>query len=165
MKLGTLQEELYMKTFHNSKGVVFARLDDDGTLRKNEKQKDRLRVTGGRSHALDAALLDEVLQAGGKILELTEKGISGEIRVFRILLEDIRKHGKRLTLAGVSRLTVPLAACHLVQGPEEEWRLTARAEILRAETRRDEVQEIRAEQGMLFSDEKSPWKNRVRYET
>jgi len=67
-----------MKTFHNSKGIVFARLDDDGTLRKNEKQRDRLRVTGGRSHALDETLLDEAIQAGGKTLEITERGISGE---------------------------------------------------------------------------------------
>ncbi len=155
-----------MKTFHNSKGTVFARLNDDGILHKNEKQKDRLRVTGGRSHALDADLLDEVIQAGGKTLEITEKGISGEVRVFRIPLEDVRRYGKRLTLAGISRWTVPLPCCELVQGPEEEWRLTARAEILRAETRRDEVQEIRAVQKMLFSDEeKTYWKNRMGYET
>jgi len=154
-----------MKTFHNSKGVVFARLDDDRTLRKNEKQKDRLRVTGGRSHAMDETLLDEVLQAGGKILEITEKGISGETRVFRTTLEDVRKHGKRLTLAGVSRWTVPLPCCELIRGPEEEWRLTARAELLRAEIRREEVAEIRHEQQMLFSDaEKSFWKNRMRFE-
>jgi len=154
-----------MKTFHNSKGIVFARLDDDGTLRKNEKQKDRLRVTGGRSHALDEDLLDEAIQAGGKTLEITEKGFAGEVRVFRIPLEDIRKHGKRLTLAGISRWTVPLPCCELVKGPEEEWRLTARNEMLQAETRRDEVGEIRAVQGMLFSDEeKTYWKNRLRFE-
>ena len=155
-----------MKTFHNSKGTVFARLDDDGTLHKNEKQKDRLRVTGGRSHALDADLLDEVIQAGGKTLEITEKGISGEVRVFRIPLEDVRRYGKRLTLAGVSRWTVPLPCCELVRGPEEEWRLTARNEMLQAETRRDEVQEIRAEQGLLFSDqEKDYWRTRLQHET
>lgn len=155
-----------MKTFHNQKGTVFARLDDDGVLRKSERQRDRLRVTGGRSHALDADLLDEAIQAGGKTLEITERGISGETRIFRIRLEDVRRYGKRLTLAGVSRWTVPLAACELVRGPEEEWRLTARNEILQAETRRDEVKEIRAVQGMLFSDaEKSFWKNRMGYET
>lgn len=154
-----------MKTFHNSKGTVFARLDDDGILHKNEKQKDRLRVTGGRSHALDETLLDEVIQAGGETLEITERGISGEVRVFRIPLEDIRRYGKRLTLAGVSRWTVPLPCCELVQGEEEEWRLTARNEMLQAETRRDEVQEIRAVQGMLFSDEeKDFWRNRLRFE-
>ena len=154
-----------MKTFFNAKGIIFARLDDDGILHKSERQKDRLRVTGGRSHAIDEGLLDEVLQAGGKTLEITEKGISGEVRVFRIPLEDVRRYGKRLTLAGISRWTVPLPCCELVQGPEEEWRLTARNEMLQAEIRRDEVQEIRAVQGMLFSDEeKTYWKNRLRFE-
>jgi len=155
-----------MKSFHNERGIVFARLDDDGVLHKSERQKDRLRVTGGRSHALDADLLDEVIQAGGKTLEITEKGISGETRIFRIPLEDIRKHGKRLTLAGISRWTVPLPCCELVQGPEEEWRLTARAELLKVERRREEVAVIRAEQGLLFSDqEKDYWKTRLRHET
>ena len=155
-----------MKTFFNAKGIVFARLDDDGVLHKSERQKDRLRVTGGRSHAIDEGLLDEVLQAGGKTLEITEKGISGEVRVFRIPLEDVRRYGKRLTLAGISRWTVPLPCCELVRGEEEEWRLTARNEMLQAETRRDEVQEIRAVQKMLFSDEeKSYWRTRMVHET
>jgi hypothetical protein len=154
-----------MRCFYNAKGIVFARLDDDGVLHKSERQKDRLRVTGGRSHAVDEGLLDEVLQAGGKTLEITEKGISGETRIFRIPLEDIRRYGKRLTLAGISRLTVPLAACHLVQGPEEEWRAVERAELLKAESRREEVQEIRAVQGMLFSDEeKTYWRTRLQHE-
>lgn len=155
-----------MKSFHNERGIVFARLDDDGVLHKSERQKDRLRVTGGRSHALDADLLDEAIQAGGKTLEITERGISGEIRVFRIPLEEIRRYGKRLTLAGVSRWTVPLPCCELVQGPEEEWRLTARAELLKAESRREEVAALRAEQGFLFSDEeKDYWRTRLQYET
>ena len=155
-----------MKSFHNERGIVFARLDDDGVLHKSERQKDRLRVTGGRSHAVDEGLLDEVLQAGGKTLEITEKGISGETRIFRIPLEDIRRYGKRLTLAGVSRWTVPLPCCELVQGPEEECRAVERAELLKAESRREEVQEIRNVQGMLFSDEeKTYWKNRMGYET
>ncbi len=153
------------RTFFNDKGKAFASLEGN-VLHKSEHQKDRLRVTGGRSHALDETLLDEVLQAGGKILEITEKGISGETRVFRIPLEDIRKHGKRLTLAGISRWTVPLPCCELVQGPEEEWRLTARAELLQAETRREEVAAIRAEQGLLFSDqEKDYWRTRLQHET
>jgi len=154
-----------MRCFYNAKGIVFARLDDDGTLHKNEKQKDRLRVTGGRSHALDADLLDEAIQSGGKTLEITEKGISGEVRVFRIPLEDVRRYGKRLTLAGISRWTVPLPCCELVRGPEEAWRLTARNEMLQAETRRDEVKVIRAEQGFLFSDEeKDYWQTRLVHE-
>ncbi len=155
-----------MKSFHNERGIVFARLDDDGVLHKSERQKDRLRVTGGRSHALDADLLDEAIQAGGKTLEITERGISGEIRVFRIPLEEIRRYGKRLTLAGVSRWTVPLPCCELVQGPEEEWRAVERAELLKASIREKEVQDIRAVQGMLFSDaEKDYWRTRLVHET
>lgn len=154
------------RTFFNDKGKAFARLDDDGTLHKSEHKKDRLRVTGGRSHALDETLLDEVLQAGGKTLEITEKGFSGEVRVFRIQLEDVRKHGKRLTLAGISRWTVPLAVCELVSGLEEPWRLADREELLQAEARREEVAAIRAEQGFLFSaEEKSFWRTRLKYET
>ena len=154
-----------MKSFHNERGIVFARLDDDGVLRKSERQRDRLRVTGGRSHALDADLLDEVIQVGGKTLEITEKGISGEIRIFRIPLEDVRRYGKRLTLAGISRWTVPLPCCELVRGPEEEWRLTARAELTKAESRREEVAAIRGEQGFLFSDEeKDYWQTRLVHE-
>ena len=155
-----------MKNFRNSKGTVFARLDDDGVLHKSERQKDRLRVTGGRSHALDADLLDEAIQAGGRILEIAEKGFSGEVRLFRIPLEDVRRYGKRLTLAGISRWTVPLQCCELVKGPEEEWRLTARAELLKVERRREEVAVIRAEQGLLFSaPEKNYWRTRLQHET
>lgn len=154
-----------MRCFYNARGKAYGSLDEDGVLHKSEKQKDRLRVTGGRSHALDETLLEEAVRAGGKILEVKERGISGEIRVFRVSLEDVRRYGKRLTLAGISRWTVPLSCCELVQGPEEEWRLTARAELLKAESRREEVAVIRAEQGMLFSDEeKSYWKNRLRFE-
>lgn len=155
-----------MRCFRNEGGVIYASLGDDGVLRKREKQKDRLRVTGGRSHALDADLLDEVIQSGGKTLEITEKGISGEVRIFRISFDDVVKHGRRLTLAGISRWTVPLAACQLIQGEEEPWRAAARAELLKAEARREEVAVIRAVQGMLFSDEeKDYWRTRLRHET
>ncbi|MPM16324.1 hypothetical protein SDC9_62702 [bioreactor metagenome] len=155
-----------MRYFRNEGGVTYASLGDDGVLRKHEKQKDRLRVTGGRSHALDADLLDEALQAGGEVLEITERGISGETRVFTIPLPDIRRYGKRLTLAGISRWTVPLPACQLVAGPEEEWRAAERAELLKAENRRKEVAVIRAVQGMFFSDtEKDYWKTRLQHET
>jgi hypothetical protein len=155
-----------MRCFYNARGKAYGSLDEDGVLHKSEKQKDRLRVTGGRSHALDADLLDEALQAGGKTLEITEKGVSGETRIFRIPLGDIRRYGKRLTLAGVSRWTIPLPACELVRGPEEEWRAVERAELLKASIREKEVQDIRAVQGMLFSDaEKDYWRTRLVHET
>ena len=154
-----------MRCFRNERGAIYASLDDDGTLRKNEKQKDRLRVTGGRSHAIDEGLLDEVLQAGGRLLEIKERGLSGEVRVFQIPLRDIYRFGRRVTLAGISRWTVPLSYCELVRGSEEEWRLTARAELLKAESRREEVAAIRGEQGFLFSDEeRNYWQNRLVHE-
>lgn len=154
-----------MRCFHNENGRVYASLEGN-VLRKSEREKDRLRVSGGTSYAIDVGLLEKAISEGAETLEITEKGISGEVRVFRIPLEDVRRYGKRLTLAGVSRWTVPLPCCELVRGPEEEWRLTARAELLKAESRREEVQGIRLEQQMLFSDaEKSFWKNRMGYET
>jgi hypothetical protein len=155
-----------MRCFHNSKGKVFARLGDDGVLRKSERQRDRLRVTGGRSHAIDADLLEEAINEGAEVLEIVERTLSAGKRVFRIPLRDIYRYGRRVTLAGISRWTVPLQCCELTRGPEEEWRLTARNEMLQAEVRREEVQGIRLEQQMLFSDqEKDFWRTRLQHET
>ncbi|NCC62336.1 MAG: hypothetical protein EOM12_15660 [Verrucomicrobiae bacterium] len=154
-----------MQTYHNVKGNVYACLEENGVFQKNEHEKDRLRITGGKCHAIDEDVLNEAIQAGGNILQITEKTASGERRVFQIPLTDIPKHGKRVTLAGISRWTVPLAACQLLSGPEEEWRLIDRAELLRAEIRNNQVQEIRHEQGLLFSDEEKVfWRTRMRFE-
>lgn len=153
------------KVFHNTSGKVFAVLEGT-TLKKSEHQKDRLKVTGGRSHAVDADLLEEAIEAGAEFLEVSEKAIPAGKRIFRIPLRDIYRHGRRLNLAGVIRWTVPLAACELISGSEEEWRLADRQTLLEAEKRRSEVEEIRAEQLTLFSDEeKSYWKTRFRWET
>lgn len=154
-----------MRCFHNEKGVIYASLGDDGVLHKSEHQKDRLKISGGTSYAIDADLLEEAIAEGAEFLEISEKAIPAGKRVFRIPLKGIYRYGRKVTLAGISRWTVPLAACHLVQGPEELWRLEARAEILKAESRREEVAVIRAVQGMLFSDaEKSFWESRIRHE-
>jgi len=153
------------RTFFNDRGKAFATLEGN-VLRKSEHEKDRLRVTGGKSYAIDERVLEEAATEGAEVLEIVEKTISGGKRIFRIPLRDIYRLGRRLTIAGISRVTVPLAACELISGLEELWRLEDRAEILRAETRRDEVKEIRAEQGFLFSDqEKDYWKTRLQHET
>ncbi len=152
------------RTFFNDKGKAFASLEGN-ILHKSEHQNDRLRVTGGTSYAIDADLLEEAINEGAEVLEISEKAIPSGKRVFRIPLRDIYRYGRKVTLAGVSRWTVPLPACELVSGLEEAWRLEARAELLKAESRREEVAALRAEQGMLFSDEeKSYWKNRLRFE-
>jgi len=155
-----------MKTFHNQKGTVFARLDDNGVLHKSEHQKDRLKISGGTSYAIDEGLLDEAINEGAEVLEISEKAIPSGKRIFRIPLRDIYRYGRKVTLAGISRWTVPLAACQLLFGPEEEWRVVDRAELLKASLREKQVQEIRHEQGTLFSDEeKSFWRTRLQHET
>ena len=153
------------RTFFNDKGRAYAFLEGN-ILHKSEHQKDRLKISGGTSYAIDADLLEEAINEGAEVLEISEKAIPSGKRVFRIPLRDIYRYGRKVTLAGVSRWTVPLPACELVSGLEEAWRLEARAEILRAEIRREEVKEIRHEQCLLFSDtEKTYWKNRMGYET
>lgn len=155
-----------MKTFHNQKGTVFARLDDNGVLHKSEHQKDRLKISGGTSYAVDADLLEQAINEGAEVLEISEKAIPAGKRIFRILLKDIYRYGRKVTLAGVSRWTVPLPACELVSGLEEAWRLEARAEILRASLREKDVSKIRFEQGTLFStEEKDYWRTRLQHET
>lgn len=153
------------RLFFNAQGKPFASLEGN-VLHKSEHQKDRLKISGGTSYAIDADLLEEAINEGAEVLEILEKAIPAGKRVFQIPLKDIYRYGRKVTLAGVSRWTVPLPACELVSGLEEAWRLEARAELLRAEIRREEVKEIRHEQCLLFSDtEKTYWKNRMGYET
>lgn len=153
------------RTFFSDRGKAYASLVGS-TLRKVEREKDRLRVSGGKSYAIDERVLEEAASEGAEVLEIVEKTISGGKRIFRIPLRDIYRLGRRLTIAGISRLAVHLAACELVSGLEEPWRLADREELLQAEARREEVAAIRAEQGLLFSDEeKSFWRTRLQHET
>ena len=153
------------RTFFNNKGKPFASLEGN-VLHKSEHQKDRLKISGGTSYAIDADLLEEAINEGAEVLEISEKAIPSGKRIFRIPLRDIYRYGRKVTLAGISRWTVPLPACELVSGLEEPWRLADRDELLKASLREKQVQEIRAVQGMLFSDEeKTYWKNRMGYET
>ena len=151
-----------IKFFTKSDGGVYAKLLEGGILRKHEKQRDRLRASGNKDHAIDVALIKDAQAEGASALEILETGLEGEKRLFRISIDDLLTYGRKIFLCGRERLRISLARFELVFGPDEPWRLEDRAEILRAETRRDEV----AEQGLLFSDqEKSYWKNRMGYET
>lgn len=155
-----------LKFFTKHDGGVYAKLLEGGIVRKHEKQKDRLRVSGNKDHAIDLSLVKDAQAEEASSLEILETGLQGEKRLFRISLDDLLTYGRKITLCGRERLRISLARFELVFGPEEAWRVEDRAEILRAETRRDEVKEIRAKQGLLFSDqEKSYWKNRMGYET
>jgi len=154
-----------LKFFTKNDGGVYAKLLEGGILRKYEKQWDRLRVSGNKDHAIELYLVRDAQVEGASTLEILETGLQGEKRLFRISLDDLLTYRRKITLCGDERLRISLARFELVFGPDEQWRFEDLAEIRRAETRRDEVKEIRAEQGLLFSDEeKSFWKNRMRFE-
>lgn len=154
-----------IKLFTKADGGVYAKLLEGGIVRKHEKQKDRLRVSGNKDHAIDLSLVKDAQAEEASSLEILETGLQGEKRLFRISLDDLLTYGRKITLCGRERLRISLARFELVFGPEEAWRLEARAEILRASLREKQVQEIRHEQGTLFSDEeKSFWRTRLQHE-
>ena len=155
-----------LKFFTKHDGGVYAKLLEGGIVRKHEKQKDRLRVSGNKDHAIDLSLVKDAQAEEASSLEILETGLQGEKRLFRISLDDLLTYGRKITLCGRERLRISLARFELVFGPEEAWRLEDRAELLRASLRESQVREIRSEQQTLFSDtEKTYWKNRMGYET
>lgn len=116
-----------MKNLHAANGRIFAQIGDDGVLRKSEKQCDRLRITGNREHAIDEALLQECLRLRVERLEIKERGDDGVIRLWRIDLADLLLYGKKRTLQGIERRTIPLVRCDLVYGSPEPWYAAERA--------------------------------------
>ena len=115
-----------MKNLHAANGRIYAQIGDDGTLRKSEKQRDRLRVTGCREHAIDEALLQECLRLRVERLEIKERGDDGVVRMWRIDLADLLLYGKKRTLRGIERRTIPLVRCDLIRGAPEPWYLAER---------------------------------------
>lgn len=109
--------------FYNCHGQAYARLTADGTLIKNEKEKDRLRILDKRGYALDVSLLNEAIEAGAIALEIKETTLAGSQRVYRIALTDLQRHAKHVTLAGIHRFTFSLAWCELVSGLPEQWQI------------------------------------------
>lgn len=120
------------KVFRNDRGAVFAKLDGD-VLIKNEKQEDRLKITGRTAHGIDVATLKEAYDAGARTLEVQERGNGERLRVFRISFDDLFRHGRGIFLAGRERWVIPLPACNLLSGEDEPWRLEARRKLLRDE--------------------------------
>ena len=116
-----------MKNLHAANGRIYAQIGDDHVLRKSEKQRDRLRITGNREHAIDEALLQECLRLRVERLEIKERGDDGVVRLWRIDLADLLRYGKKKTLRGVERRTIPLVRCDLVYGAPEPWYTAERA--------------------------------------
>ena len=150
------------RNFFNGNGRMFAQIGPGGVLRKSEKERDRLRIFGGRSHAIDEELTNECSRLGVEELQIREKADGGGVRVWRISLEDVRQYGKIRTLRGVLRRTIPLVRCELVSGPVEDWYTAERAAMMKPEA---EIKSTLREQGQLFPQGgTSAWDRRAKYE-
>ena len=144
-----------IQRFCNSKGQTYARITPDGTLIKNEKVKDRLRILDKRGYALDVSLLNEAIEAGATRLEIRETTLTGSQRIYRASLTDLKKYSKVVTLAGIPRYAFSLAICTLVSGLPEEWQIIEHARWLasqkEAPTAREE--QPQQQQASLFCDQ------------
>ena len=123
-----------IQRFCNSKGQTYARITPDGTLIKNEKVKDRLRILDKRGYALDVSLLNEAIEAGATRLEIRETTLTGSQRIYRASLTDLRKYSKVVTLAGVSRYAFSLAIFNLISGTPEPWQIAEHARWLSSQS-------------------------------
>jgi len=109
--------------FFNSNGKVYASLTQDGILLKNEKEKDRLNIMDKKGYAIDISLLNKAIESGAEQLEIKETTLAGSQRVYRILLTDIQKHSRHVTLAGIPRYAFSLSWCDLISGIPEKWQV------------------------------------------
>ena len=141
--------------FCNSRGQTYARITPDGTLIKNEKVKDRLRILDKRGYALDVSLLNEAIEAGATELEIKETTLTGSQRIYRASLTDIRKYSKVVTLAGVSRYAFSLAIFNFISGTPEPWQIAEHARWLssQSETPTAREEQHTQQQASLFDNQ------------
>ena len=141
-----------IQRFCNSKGQTYARITPDGTLIKNEKVKDRLRILDKRGYALDVSLLNEAIEAGATRLEIKETTLTGSQRIYRASLTDLKKYSKVVTLAGIPRYAFSLAICTLVSGLPEEWQIIEHARWLTSQSEAPTAREEQhtQQQAILF---------------
>ncbi len=132
-----------IQRFCNSKGQTYARITPDGTLIKNEKEKDRLIILNRQGYALDISLLNEAIEAGATRLEIRETTLTGSQRIYRTQLTDLKKYSKAVTLAGVSRYAFSLAIFNLITGIPEPWQIVEHSRWLASQS---EAPTARAEQ-------------------
>ena len=131
-----------IQRFCNSKGQSYAHITA-GTLIKNEKEKDRLRILNRQGYAVDVSLLNEALEAGATRLEIRETTLTGSQRIYRASLTDLKKYSKVVTLAGVTRYAFSLAIFNLISGTPESWQIAEHARWLSSQS---EAPTARAEQ-------------------
>lgn len=133
-----------IKSFFNSSGKVFATLTSDGILTKTEYEKDRLRIYGGRAHAIDAAVVQEALRLQGRTLLIREKTTDGKVRKWSVPLKNLERAPRR-RIRGIERVIIELSKCELVSGQPESWYLEEREKL------KERLVAPKSEQMVLFA--------------
>ena len=144
-----------IQRFCNSKGQTYANITPYGTLIKNEKEKDRLRILNRQGYAVDVSLLNEALEAGATRLEIRETTLTGSQRIYRASLTDLRKYSKVVTLAGVSRYAFSLAIFNLISGTPEPWQVAEHSRWLASQSEAPTAREEQhtQQQASLFDNQ------------
>ena len=140
------------RRFFNCRGQAYASITPDGTLIKNEKVKDRLRILDKRGYALDVSLLNEAIEAGATELEIKETTLTGSQRIYKARLTDLKQYSKIVTLAGVTRYAFSLAIFNLISGTPEPWQIAEHSRWLasQSETPTAREEQPQRQQAILF---------------
>lgn len=142
------------RRFFNCRGQAYAHITA-GTLIKNEKEKDRLRILNRQGYAVDVSLLNEAIEAGATRLEIRETTLTGSQRVYRIPLTDIQKYARHVTLAGIPRYAFSLSWCTLVSGLHERWQIVEHARWIASQSEKTTTREEQhtQQQASLFDNQ------------
>ncbi|WP_029165549.1 MULTISPECIES: hypothetical protein [Aminiphilus] len=110
-------ESIIRKRWYGNRGKIVLELRGEALI-KHERSKDRLRVLGGKGHAIDESMLQEALRLGAKVLYINE---DSRRLVWRADLRDIKPDVR--TIAGIRRRCFDLRFFELVEGVEHapEW--------------------------------------------
>ena len=134
--------------FFNARGQAYAHITA-GTLIKNEKEKDRLRILDKRGYALDVSLLNEAIEAGATELEIKETTLTGSQRIYKARLTDLKQYSKIVTLAGVTRYAFSLAIFNLISGTPEPWQIAEHSRWLASQSETPTAREEQPQQQQI----------------
>lgn len=142
-----------LKPFFNSKGKPYMFPHEDGRIYKSEREKDRLRILGGKGYAIDSADLNKAIDLDMRVLVLKEKTLKGKSRTYEIDLQEIKQKERPVVIKGIPRYLVYLSRCILTSGEPEAWQLAERQALLEMEALRTQRQEQAPAQLGLFDDQ------------
>lgn len=149
-KTSTTQE---LKPFFNSKGKPYMFPHEDGRIYKSEREKDRLRILGGKGYAIDSADLNKAIDLGMRVLVLKEKTLKGKTRIYEVSLSEIREKERPVVIKGIPRYLIYLSRCVLTSGEPEPWQLAEREALKKVEALRTEKERSQPKQAGLFDSQ------------